>query len=464
MKREISIGTVLLAAIVVAGAALRLYGLSVNSLWLDEATTLQISSLPFWGIAFADPVHPPLFYWIEHVAVHLFGTTEFGLRLVPALCGILAIPVFYLLGKETDGPATGIIAAGLIAVSPFHIIYSQEARMYSLVLLLVSLAFLFYLRAMNGNTLREWALFGLFSALSVWTHYYTFLIIGVIFLHAIIIAGRRQKYRGLVLSLLFFTTGTVPLAIPVLALIRTRSSIGSVFGVQGWAMLDTTLQHLAGYGFVTVLICLVAYVLGTVAYSIENKEKGLLLMMGFAIPLAVSVLLSEHITMVPRYLIWLLPFFLIPIAYAGRIIYEGMPKVMGFRPVATAMLVLLLCTPLAPLTTGTVNTDWRGFSDTLTSLTEPGDQVIVMPGYTAKVLGYYYDNETDGTILSVANNLTDLQAVALEQKDCWIVTSVHLQQTDDNGAAYEYLENTTKIIDGDPLSDVVLYHERAMIP
>jgi hypothetical protein len=208
----------------------------------------------------------------------------------------------------------------------------------------------------------------------------------------------------------------------------------------------------------------VAYVLGTVAYSIENKEKGLLLVMGFAIPLAVSVLLSEHITMVPRYLIWLLPFFLIPIAYAGRIIYEGMPKVMGFRPVATAMLVLLLCTPLAPLTTGTVNTDWRGFSDTLTSLTEPGDQVIVMPGYTAKVLGYYYDNETDGTILSVANNLTDLQAVALEQKGRWIVTSVHLRQTDDNGAAYEYLENTTKIIDGDPLSDVVLYHERAMIP
>jgi len=187
--------TQILVTLIFVGFILRFYNLGFNSLWLDEATTFNWSKPGFfeiWEISRSVDFHPPLFHWIEHIIL-FFGQNEFVLRTAPALFGILTIPVFYLIGKEFLDKNVGIISAALLTFSYFGIYYSQEAYSYSLVLFVFSLVILFYLIALRTNNIAFWILFGVISAIAFWTHYYVFVGLGIIYLHAIITIGSHLK-------------------------------------------------------------------------------------------------------------------------------------------------------------------------------------------------------------------------------------------------------------------------------
>ncbi len=130
-------------SLVFIGAALRFYHLGFNSLWLDEAYTYHFARLSlseYWQIfQGASDFHPPLFYDLEKIGL-LFGNSENSLRIIPAIFGIAAIPLFYLIGKKLFCRPVGIIMAGLITFSPLSIAYSQEARMYTMLLFFISFA------------------------------------------------------------------------------------------------------------------------------------------------------------------------------------------------------------------------------------------------------------------------------------------------------------------------------------
>ncbi len=111
------------------------------------------------------------------------------------LLGILTIPVFYLIGKEFHDKNVGIISAALLTFSYFGIYYSQEAYSYSMVLFVFSLVILFYLLALRTDDITYWVLFGIISAIAFWTHYYVFVGLGVIYLHAVITRGRSSEKR-----------------------------------------------------------------------------------------------------------------------------------------------------------------------------------------------------------------------------------------------------------------------------
>ena len=86
----------------IMGMILRFYNLGYNSLWLDEAVTYETSIKAFgeiWTTISSGDFNPPLFYWIEHFML-FFGNSEFILRFIPAVLGVLSIPLFYCIGKE----------------------------------------------------------------------------------------------------------------------------------------------------------------------------------------------------------------------------------------------------------------------------------------------------------------------------------------------------------------------------
>ena len=116
----------------------------------------------------------------------MLGNNEIILRFIPALLGVLTIPLFYVIGKEFLDRNAGIIAAAACAVSPFLIYYSQEARAYSMMLFFVALATIFFIKAMKSGSLTHWALFGVFSALAFWSHFYAFVMIAALVLFALI--------------------------------------------------------------------------------------------------------------------------------------------------------------------------------------------------------------------------------------------------------------------------------------
>ncbi len=125
----------LLIIITLAGAFLRVFLISRTGLWLDEAFSVWMANHPVgemlqW-ISNIDQ-HPPLYYLLLHSWVANFGNTPYYARALSALFGAATIPVIYLTGKRLSGVMVGLAAAVFMALSPFHIYYSQEARMYTL--------------------------------------------------------------------------------------------------------------------------------------------------------------------------------------------------------------------------------------------------------------------------------------------------------------------------------------------
>jgi mannosyltransferase len=134
----------LLLAIVVLGAFLRLYHIGGNGLWIDEAFSIWMGRQPvseMLGWLVRIDQHPPLYYLLLHIWMCL-GDGQAVVRAFSALCSTLTIPIIYLLGRRLANQKLGLLAALILAVSPFHVHFAQEARMYALLALNASLALL----------------------------------------------------------------------------------------------------------------------------------------------------------------------------------------------------------------------------------------------------------------------------------------------------------------------------------
>jgi 4-amino-4-deoxy-L-arabinose transferase-like glycosyltransferase len=145
-----------LIAIVLTAAILRLYKLGEWSFWVDEMWTLYRTPNVFDSPA--KILLSSASEKIIRIAQLLFSTSEFSTRLFPALIGIATIPVLFALTRRVFGVVVALLACGLLAISPWHIYFSQNARYFALFILLYLLtAFAFYF-AIERNRLSYLAL------------------------------------------------------------------------------------------------------------------------------------------------------------------------------------------------------------------------------------------------------------------------------------------------------------------
>jgi mannosyltransferase len=127
---------------VAIGAVLRFT--PATPLWLDEALSVNIAKAPLGDIAglLERDGHPPLYYWMLHGWIELFGDGPVAVRSLSAVFGLIAIALVFVLGRRLGGPALGLVAAAVLAVSPYGVRYSSEARMYELVVVFVLVGWL----------------------------------------------------------------------------------------------------------------------------------------------------------------------------------------------------------------------------------------------------------------------------------------------------------------------------------
>ena len=447
----------ILISLIVVGFILRFYHLSFNSLWLDEATTLNWSKPGFfeiWEISRNIDFHPPLFHWIEHLML-VFGQSEFVLRAVPALLGILTIPVFYLIGKEFHDKNVGIISAALLTVSYFGIYYSQEAYSYSLVLFAFSLVILFYLYALRTDDITWWMIFGVTSAIAFWTHYYVFVGLGVIYLHAIITrAGDLKKDIHQVKKLLITFCTTLILTFPLLLIVGERffrlTGTPPTYGVLGPILIqETFIRFSGGYSSLNSIIAFIYLVLmigGFVFLYTKDRTKCLFSAMFLILPIAISVLISSKMTMNPRYLIYILPVFFVLVALSYPIIFRLVPNRNLLY--VTLILIFALNAPLlAEYYTSYTKEDWRGFAGIVQAKTQDGDLVVPVPDYVSVPLNYYYSNVTDKTIEYGATNRTVLENIYLSKGNSTIfyVVTGDISAADPQGDALAWLTENARV-------------------
>ena len=144
-------------AVLLLGAALRLYGLGERSLSYDECQQFWASQGSFLISNREITLDPPLFPALLHLH-SLVGRSETWLRLLPCLLGILGIPAVYVLGYRLAGDRlTARVAAFFFSLAPYPIRYSQSLRVYSLTLWLCALLLAAWLAALeNNNPHRRW--------------------------------------------------------------------------------------------------------------------------------------------------------------------------------------------------------------------------------------------------------------------------------------------------------------------
>lgn len=129
------------------------------------------------GLAIEEPQLPPFYFLIARFWTQLFGSSPTAVRTLSAIASVLAFPCLYWLCRELfEAPEVAWVAMGLFAVSPFHILYAQEARPYSLWTVAILLACAALLRAVRLQTAQSWLIYAITIVLGLYTHLFTALV------------------------------------------------------------------------------------------------------------------------------------------------------------------------------------------------------------------------------------------------------------------------------------------------
>lgn len=187
--------------------ALRLYRLDAQSLWYDEGVSAQIAMRSFAELIAwtARDIQPPLYYavvslWGKLLALlgtptHAWG--EWSLRFPSAFCGALTVPLIGALARGVTGRrAAAVLAALLAALHPLLLYYSQEARMYALLVALCVLLGWLAVRCASGGAPsrpQHWVAYVLVATAAIYTHYFAAFLIAALALVMLIWPAFAQK-------------------------------------------------------------------------------------------------------------------------------------------------------------------------------------------------------------------------------------------------------------------------------
>jgi mannosyltransferase len=167
---------------VVLAAAVVLRFVTHSALWLDEALTVDVARLPLGQIpeALKHDGAPPLYYYLLHFWMELFGQSDLATRSLAGVFGVLSLPVAWFAGNRFGGRVVAWTTVVLLASAPFAVFYSTEARMYSLVILLTGWGFLALRRALAaprpGNLIAVAAV----TAALLYTQYWSLYLVAAV--------------------------------------------------------------------------------------------------------------------------------------------------------------------------------------------------------------------------------------------------------------------------------------------
>ena len=170
---------------------------TTSALWLDEALSVNIASLPVPDIldALRRDGHPPLYYLLLHGWIELFGSSDAAVRSLSGVVAVLTLPVAWAYGRRRGGPAMAWFLLAVVAMSPFALRYATETRMYALVVLLVFVGALLVddvVRLRRDGWLRLAGVTVVATAL-LYTHYWAMWLLGAV---GLLLVWRLWRDRG----------------------------------------------------------------------------------------------------------------------------------------------------------------------------------------------------------------------------------------------------------------------------
>ena len=392
-----------LLAIIILGAALRLFQLGAESFWFDEAYSVWVArhSLVWQFSLSMQRIFPLLYYVLLHFWLRL-GSSELVVRALSALVGIGSIAALYALARDLFDRRTGLLSAFFLAVSPLHLWFSQEARMYILAAGLgicsahcLLLALRTYAQPGSEQRRRPWLWLGYIvsTALAVNAHYFALFLIPFHNLFVLYVLLRKRPDRSLLWQWFLCQAAVGLLSLAGLAGVFSDESrywwslLDALHGAPRLGDLLRLLFHFSLGTTVESSLLLKAALLafgGCAAWSVLQVRNGrlrlhideglLFTLLYLLVPLGTVFVYSQvRSSWVLRYLFPFLPPYCILLA-------RGLLNLPARLPRIVLALVLLLLT-LWPL----VNTyriqqkeDWRSAAALISLQEQPGDVLLTV--------------------------------------------------------------------------------------
>lgn len=446
-------GLLLLAGLCcLAAFTLRAHGLAGQSLWLDEGASYAFALLPPGTLiarTFNSEPNPPLYYLLLHVWVGGAGTSEYALRYLSVLPGVLTVALTYRLGLALVGQPAAIAAALLTAVSPYLIWYAQQARMYALLGCLAAATLLAVHRAVQRPTRGAWTAFGIVLLATLYTHFYGLFVLLVCGLYLVTALPDRALRRIWAASALAFTI-PILLYLPWLVAVLQHGDHGGWRAPAGLAQIaagsavafvhNGFLSGLLGERLVAIEVLLAAAGIALTARWGRGIRAAGLLLTALVLPsFAVAAAARYEPIFGTNYIIGQAPVFLLAVAagltLALRWLWLSIPGTLALAGCSLFALHQGWQDPRF------ANEDFRDAARYLSQAAAPGDVIVLAAEYARLPFDYYYHGPALHAPFTgnPAQPGAFLQPLAEQHRMLWLVLS-HAEQVDPKGQIRAWLD------------------------
>lgn len=344
-----------LVSILLLSLSLRLIRLGTWPYWHDEVHNILTSQI-FGEVLGGELVsnHPPLFTFLVMLWRGAgLGENEWTMRLLPTLLGVVSTWAVFVCARKLVDTRTGLIAAFLVAISPLHLVHSQDLKEYMVLPITGPLAVYFFYRASEENRAYLWALYGLWAGLACYSELFVApMLVSINVWFLLLLKGRRNRLVGWFLGNLF---GAV-LFLPQLGVMLHKA--GLILNAPGWWIPAPTLVSVAFYfkaiafGYsdlkphfaIAMGIYAVLGAVGTLVVWRRNGRAALLLLLWFALSTAIVFVLSrvmESVFLIRSMLPYALAYYILVAAALAWI------RPVPLRAVALVGLGVLAAFPLS---------------------------------------------------------------------------------------------------------------------
>jgi len=383
---------VAVAGVTLLAALLRFGTLDRQSFWSDEAMTVLLVRMDLREMLETigrTESTPPLYYLVAWAWTSIFGSGEIGLRSLSALAGTLTVPTAYVAGSWLATRRVGLGAAGLAAVSPTLVWYSQEARAYSLAVLLTGLSFAAFVGATGRPRRTTLAFWVAASTLAVATHYFAAFVILV--QAAWLLTARRDRAALLAVA----ATAVMSASLLPLAVAQRGNGFAEYVGEAGGPLAERIVvlgkQLLVGPALpaeravaLAVALVLVVAAVSLVRLPRADRRRRAALVAGTVgggsvlLPLAIALVGLDYVT-TRNVLVGF-----VPLVVAASVALAAIPGRLAAGTTLGLAVLLAGITATVAADSRYHRTDWRGLAREL-GRAEGGRAIVVVPDH----LGWY---------------------------------------------------------------------------
>jgi mannosyltransferase len=475
MSKHLDLGRIAIIAIIVLAFALRVYRLDHQSIWYDEGVSVYFSNQNLKDLiaGVSTDNHPPLHFFALHFWSKLVGQSEFSVRFLSLISGILSVPLLFKLGRELFNQRVGLLAAFLLSISPFHVWFSQEARMYTLAALLSLISvytFVLLLLKEEASSAQPylWLSYVVTNTLGLYTHFYFAFIIlfeNIVFLAQWMSKRTHESTNSEFTNLrtwLLAQLCIVLLFLPWARFVATRYAADATYWEGALGLLtaakDTFIAFSVGHtmggkvadfaalGFVGLAAVGVLESLWEMKRGEASPSALGIVLLYLAVPIGALFAMSYHRPkFAPRYLLPALPAFYLLVAIGlGKLVSSCKPQARGSRLLGATALVGLLCS-LGFVSVASASSlanyyfeeeyarpDFRSVAEYIGSHAEAKDAIILVGGHMLPAFTYYYRGELpvhplpEGLVVSTKEPLDyraaeQLNSIAQGRGRLWLV-------------------------------------------